>query len=242
MLPKAVQALHYQRRVYRLIETQEATATLHLVDDLTEQFQLEQMLDQVKPAYRQGTEHLHYLLKTPFRYPPLRHGSRFGSRQMPGIFYASEHTQTCLAEVAYYRLLFLQDMLTPYLKPVHSEHMLFQLQLLTTKATDLTLPPVAHLHAQLTDKRYYGFTQQLGQWLAEHQCSVIRYRSARSDGVNIAILQPDAIHSTSPEQSEQWFCQSSEQAVLFRLKNSSSAPIRFEREAFLVDGVLPRPA
>jgi hypothetical protein len=42
------------------------------------------------------------LLTTPFRYPPLRHGSRFGSRQYRGIFYGSRSRSGCLVEGAYY--------------------------------------------------------------------------------------------------------------------------------------------
>src|SRR5260370_1119544 len=48
------------------------------------------------------------LLFTPFRYPPLRHGSRFGSRYERGIWYGAETLRTAFAEVAYYRLLFLE--------------------------------------------------------------------------------------------------------------------------------------
>lgn len=67
----------------RVVENQEQIATTALVDDLQEQALLEEMLDDAKPRRRPGTEGLHYLLATPFRYPPLRHGSRFGQRSEP---------------------------------------------------------------------------------------------------------------------------------------------------------------
>ena len=69
--------------VFRIVETQEIAATTGLVDDLEEQHLLEQLLDKVKPSYREGTEKLHYLISTPFRYPPLKYGSRFGDITMP---------------------------------------------------------------------------------------------------------------------------------------------------------------
>jgi hypothetical protein len=72
--------------VSRIVETQEYAATTSLVDNLQEQSLLEQMLDKAKPDYREGTENRHYLISSPFRYPPLKHGSRFGDVTMPSFF------------------------------------------------------------------------------------------------------------------------------------------------------------
>jgi hypothetical protein len=83
----------YGAKVWRMVETQETTATLGIVDSMEEQALLEQLLDQVKPPYREGTQGMHYLLKTAFRYPPLKYGSRFGTRLMPSFFYACEAPQ-----------------------------------------------------------------------------------------------------------------------------------------------------
>ncbi|MGY3822375.1 hypothetical protein [Acinetobacter haemolyticus] len=58
--------------LYRLVESQEQIATRQLVDTLEEQALLEDMLELVKPPYPPKSEHLHYLFKTPFRYPPLK--------------------------------------------------------------------------------------------------------------------------------------------------------------------------
>ncbi|MCY0725978.1 RES family NAD+ phosphorylase, partial [Klebsiella pneumoniae] len=56
---------------------------------------------------------LHYLLKTPFRYPPLRWGSRFGSVHEPSLFYAAQRLQTAMAEAAYYRFVLWNGMAVP---------------------------------------------------------------------------------------------------------------------------------
>lgn len=72
--------------LYRLVESQEQIATRQLVDTLEEQALLEEMLETVKPSYPGRLDHLHYLLKTPFRYPPLKWGSRFGRTFEPSIF------------------------------------------------------------------------------------------------------------------------------------------------------------
>ena len=66
---------------YRLVESQESVATTEIVSNLEKQAILEDMIDnESKPGYCTGTEDLHYLLSTPFRYPPLQHGSRFGNK------------------------------------------------------------------------------------------------------------------------------------------------------------------
>src|SRR5215831_671335 len=91
---------------WRSVEAQHQVSTRKLVDSVEEQMLLEELIDHVKP--RDVTlGRLHYLLATPFRYPPLPHGSRFGGRHEPGIWYGSETRRTMFAEVAYYRLVFL---------------------------------------------------------------------------------------------------------------------------------------
>ncbi|NBT42094.1 MAG: RES domain-containing protein, partial [Alphaproteobacteria bacterium] len=62
------------------------------------------------PALPDETATLHYLLKTPFRYPPLKWGSRFSGRDLPSLFYGAGMGDTCLAEAAFYRLVFLDSM------------------------------------------------------------------------------------------------------------------------------------
>ena len=75
---------------HRMVEAQHRVATQKLVDDSAEQQILEELLERAKPpAPDDAPPGMHYLLRTPFRYPPLRHGSRFGSRAERGIFYAA---------------------------------------------------------------------------------------------------------------------------------------------------------
>ncbi|MEL4423106.1 RES family NAD+ phosphorylase [Shewanella algae] len=233
----------YLGRGYRLVESQEEAATLSLVDDFDEQMLLESLLDEVKPPYRSGTEHLHYLLKTPFRYPPLRHGSRFGSITMESFFYASESWQTCLAEVAYYRFVFMADMLEPYLEPLRSEHMLYSVDINARDCADLTLLQGQEVQQQLTHKSNYTYTQAMGAWLLQQQAQMIRYTSARAEeGVNLALHDPLVLQSTEPQECEYWICQSSAAKVAFSRRNSRSMPLTWFLKDFLQDGQLPRPA
>src|SRR6185436_5312824 len=92
---------------WRVVEAQHQVSTRKLVDSTEEQILLEELIDSVKPPDITSGR-LHYLLFTPFRYPPLPHGSRFGGRHERGIWYGSLELRSAFAEVAYYRLLFIE--------------------------------------------------------------------------------------------------------------------------------------
>ncbi|OED42013.1 hypothetical protein AB833_08290 [Chromatiales bacterium (ex Bugula neritina AB1)] len=99
------------RTLYRVVESQAQVATSKLCDNLNEADILESLLETAsKPALPRGTAHLHYPLATPWRYPPLLNGSRFGSVLEPSLFYGSLQIRTCRCECAYYRLRFYCDM------------------------------------------------------------------------------------------------------------------------------------
>jgi len=111
--------------VYRLVESQEQVATNSLVRTLAEQALLEDLIESSKPRHSATTSGLHYLLATPFRYPPLPWGSRFGSRFEPGLFYGARSVGTTLAECAYYRFVFWSGMATPPPQPLNTSHTMF---------------------------------------------------------------------------------------------------------------------
>ena len=58
-------------RLLRLVESQEQVATNSLVRTLAEQALLEDLIEASKPPLPATGHGLHYLLATPFRYPPL---------------------------------------------------------------------------------------------------------------------------------------------------------------------------
>lgn len=92
--------------LYRLVESQEQVATMGYADSLEEQAVLEEMIEAVKPPYNEAINDYHYLLKRPFRYPPLHWGSLFGKVNEPSLFYAGSTPLFTLAESAYYRFIF----------------------------------------------------------------------------------------------------------------------------------------
>src|SRR5690348_11205267 len=82
---------------WRAVEGQDLVATMRLVDTIEEQDLLEQILEEGKPPAPVGLSRLHYLIATPFRYPPQQHGSRFRAPADPGVFYAAESIRAACA-------------------------------------------------------------------------------------------------------------------------------------------------
>src|SRR3990167_11008373 len=74
---------------WQLVEAQHKIATRKLVDSLDEQAILEELIDTSKPPVPTLYLNLHPLLRTAFRYPPLKHGSRFGTFVENSIWYGS---------------------------------------------------------------------------------------------------------------------------------------------------------
>ncbi len=99
---------------WRIVEAQHLTSTRKLVDSLEEQQLLEEMLESNKPPLKKEALDLHYLLATPFRYPPLKNGPRFGTRFGSSFWYGSLELNTALAETAFYRFNFLRASLAEF--------------------------------------------------------------------------------------------------------------------------------
>ncbi len=227
-------------RIWRVVESQQQVATNELVDNLAEQILLEQLLETSKPAYPAGCERLHYLLRTPFRYPPLRWGSRFGSTFEPGIYYAAHTQQTALAESAFYRLLFFDGMQQP-LEKLTSQHLLFAARCHTQQGIKLHQPPLVEYTRLLTDPVSYLATQALGRVLRAQDYAAIEFISARdhqSQGLNVALLQPAAMRSRRPEVTLRVLAQTTAAGVAFKLEERL---LEFPLAQFLVNGCLPKP-
>ena len=231
-------------KLHRLVESQEQIATLGYVDTLDEQALLEQLLDQAKPVSQPDCEPLHYLLKTPFRYPPLKWGSRFGRVHERSLFYGGKNIAAVLAESAFYRFVFWHSMAAAPVKDrILSEHTLFSVRYYTEKGVQLQEPPFDQYQARLTDPVDYGATQQIGSAMREAQVEAFEYCSARDPdhGLCVALFSPAAFRQKKPQESSQWFCEISADRVSFTQLRSSKV-VTFGIATFQVDGVLPRPA
>lgn len=229
--------------VLRLVESQEQVATNRIVRGLEEQALLEEMLEATKPPVPAEAARLHYLLATPFRYPPLRYGSRFGSRHEASLFYAARKTSTVLAEAAYYRFVFWHGMETPPAAAFNTQHTLFACTIRSARGLRLQDPPFAAFRAVLTHPADYGATQRLGTALRAAGIEAFEYVSARDreGGLNVALFTPAALASRRPTMTQEWLCETRGETVHF-YGAEERAVHRFGLSDFAVEGVLPMPA
>ncbi|MBD9499733.1 RES family NAD+ phosphorylase [Pseudomonas sp. BGr12] len=231
-------------RLVRLVESQGQVATLQLVDTLEEQALLEELLETSKPRMPPPAEPLHYLLKTPFRYPPLRWGSRFGRRHEPSLFYGALKLETAMAESAFYRFVLWEGMATPPPSGrILSEHASFEARFQVQKGVRLHLPPFRE-HEALLDPQDYSVTQGLGSAMRDAGVEAFEYRSARcpQGGINVALFVPAAFTEKRPRNLMPWLCETTSEYVAFKHAQVPDSPRLYRREQYLVDGRLPHPA
>lgn len=227
----------------RLVENQEQKVTLRLTDDLAEHDVLESLLEESKP---EGTFHprllqFDYLLRTPWRYPPLPWGSRFGRRFEPSLFYGALDRVALFAEAAYYRLVFLDGMHEPFKERVISQFTVFEATYRSTKGYDLSQRPFSKHETVLRHRAEYGPCQALGSVLRERDIEAITYLSARTvdDRLNVALFSPLALRSRKHRNPRHGLCETTIAGVSFRLDDELHT---YPRAQFLVDGKLPMPA
>jgi hypothetical protein len=225
------------------VEAQHQVSTRKLVDSAEEQILLEELIDRVKPPDTTRGR-LHYLLSTPFRYPPLPHGSRFGARHERGIWYGSETRRTMFAEVAYYRLVFL-DGTRADLGPVTTQLTAFSVRVHSLRGIDLVAPPFDAHHRAISSPSRYTATQALGAAMRAGGVELVRYPSARDaeGGVNIAAFMPTVFGAARPRGLETWHCTATRERVeLAKRDYFGRETYAFARDRFLVGGALPAPA
>jgi hypothetical protein len=227
----------------RIVESQEQIATNALVDNLAEQALLEEMLEASKPTLPPETVRLHYLLATPFRYPPLRHGSRFGTRQEPSLFYGSLVLGAALAETAYYRLVFWSGMTVPPPSGrLTTGHTAFGARYRTSQGLSLHQEPFLDYEARITNPQDYTDSQMIGRNMRSDGIEAFEYRSARDPerGINIALFYATGFSCPTPVWQESWICETGAETVSFYSKGHGTRLYR--KELFLVAGELPVPA
>ena len=227
----------------RLVENQQQKVTLALTDTLAEHDVLENLLEASKPApaAHPRLARFDYLLRAPWRYPPLPWGSRFGRRFEPSLFYGALSRAALFAEAAYYRLVFLEGMETPFGDRVISQFTVFEAMFSTERGLDLSQPPFERHEKVLRHKSAYEPCQELGTVLRDRGVEAILYLSARADGdaLNVALFSPDALRSRKHRNPRHGLCETRPSQVSFRLGDEL---FEFPREGFLVNGELPIPA
>jgi len=210
--------------VYRIVESDLEVATSSITTTLAEQSRLEELLDEIKPISAPSKKH--YLLTTPFRYPPLKYGSRYGTINMKSYFYASKEPITCLYECAYYRFLFLNDIEIPFGEPIQTNHLLFSCSISAKKTLELTHKRFQPIKKRITRSQDYSMTQKIGNWAVENNFEVIKFPSARHEtGINYAVTSINNIKSNQPKIIERLPCTSTTERIVFNY-NSNWLSIR----------------
>jgi hypothetical protein len=202
-----------------MVEAQHAAATMKLVDTAAEQALLEDLLETAKPPMPAAARPLHYLLATPFRYPPLPRGSRFRAAGEPGVFYGADALPTACAELGYWRWRFLRD--APALQRIDAvAHTAFRTSIRVAAAIDLRVPPLARDRARWTDPGHYDATQALARDARAAGIGVIRYASVRdpAHGGCTALLTPTGFAARTPRGATQtwWLSVQQDRATWIR--------------------------
>jgi hypothetical protein len=227
-----------------MVESQEQVATLTLVDTLDEQQVLEALLEETKPPLPGTGTTQHYLLTTPFRYPPLPWGSRFGSRLRNGIFYASLSETTALAETAYYRFVFWHGMSQPPPNGrLTTEHTQFSVKIRSPQGLRLDEFPFSEHTDQISHPCDFRTSQALGDAMRDNGVAAFTYVSARDPdhGINCGCFSPAAIASKKPSNVSTWTCVTNAKHVSFLKSHAQATAMAFSLESFLVDGQLASP-
>ncbi len=192
-----------RREAWRIVEAQHVVSTMKLVDSLAEQALLEEIVEARKPPLPAEAEGLHYLLSTPFRYPPLPGGSRFRGEADPEVWYGAERMATAAAEMGYWRWRFMQDAGFERLPP--------------TQFTAFSVPAAGAM-VDLRRPRFdrdaqfwmhpldYAATQAFARVAREVPLAAIIWQSVRDPEPHccIAILTPSAFQSKAPENLRTW--------------------------------------
>lgn len=229
-------------KLYRMVENQEEVATTLITSNSEEQSILEDLLEQTKPVQTSELEKRHYLIKTPFRYPPLNYGSRFGSILEPSLFYGATDKQTVLAEVAYYRFRFLADVedsqaLTKF--NLQSNHSIFYVNTHSERAVQLTQSPFKEFKQQISAPDSFATSQKLSRLMREDGIELFSYYSARNSiGINGAAFTHKAIKSKTPKDLESWLCLTQNKRIVFHQIETRQMK-EFTFDEFCVDGKLP---
>lgn len=220
---------------WRVVEAQYVLSARDLVDTTDEHDILEALLEESKPSVNKEK---HYLVFTPFRYPPLKYGSRFGSAVEPSLWYGSLDLETAFAEVAFYQLQF-QNSTDADLNYVDTLLTAFNASLSTQNGVDLTVEPFSQYVDYISSKNTYEYSQKLGVSMREADVHAFIFFSARMDHQhkNIAAFTPDVFCNNNKHQDvfnqQTWTCTANKHVVEFtRMGISGKSRFSFERAQF----------
>jgi hypothetical protein len=204
--PAAGDLHRYRAKLFRIVEAQHSISTDRLVDDPAEQEVLERLIEATKPTMPPEARGLHHLLATPFRYGYAK-ATRFRrAHERPGVFYASEHQSTAVAETAYWRMRFFAAAPGMKLPKTNLEHLAFSIPVAVERALDLTTAPLDAGRALWTDPDDYRACQRFAERARKLGAQLIRYESVRDParGASAALFDASAFRKPVPTNEQTW--------------------------------------
>ena len=214
--------------LWRAVEGQHVVVTNRLADSLEEQTLLEDILDRHKPPLPASATKLHWLLFTPFRYPPLARGSRFRSAEDPGVWYGADEQETACAELGYWRWRFL--LASPALSELVAQPQTLFTALAKGRSIDLRAKAFDADRDKLEDPDDYQACQAIARACRSAAILLIRYRSLRDTRGRAcaAVLHWSAFAEPRPRKQETWLLEVTRERVIW----SSANPLKKERFEF----------
>lgn len=202
--------------LWRAVEAQHVVATAILVDTLDEQHTLERLLEESKPPVPPIARALHWLLFTPFRYPPPPGGSRFRGPADPGVFYGADEIRTACAELGYWRWRHLQD--SPEIAAMPAKPQTLFRAGIATGCVDLRRPPFARDAGIWTRRDDYEGCQRFARIARDAGVGAIRYESVRDPkaGGCGAVLSPAAFGPSRPLEQQTWMLSVTRERVVWQ--------------------------
>lgn len=194
-------------RCWRVVEAQHRISTMKLTDSLAEQEILEGVIERTKPPLPDDRARFDFLLMTPFRYSAANpFGSRFRKPfARAGVFYASEHADTAIAEMVFHRLMFFAESpATPW--PINAgEYTAFAAEIAAARVRDVGALPSPQRDAIL-DPESYVAGQAFADAARQDDIEIIRYPSVRDPEhrANLAVLTPRAFAQPEPAARQSW--------------------------------------
>jgi len=201
---------------WRMVESQHISSSRDLVESRQEHDILEELLESSKPPIANDK---HYLIFTPFRYPPLAYGSRFGNTFEPSLWYGSINLHTALAETAYYRLKFFDDT-SANLEYIEIPMTAFKAYIHTENGIDLTELPFKTYQDKISNKTNHDYSQRLGTEMREANIEAFIFTSARDINFsnNVAAFTPEVFEMKEKQyitNMQNWRCIANKNVIEF---------------------------
>lgn len=118
------------------------------------------------------------------------HATRFSNGLHYGTWYGALELETTVYETAFHWHRFVMDSFTVENRVIRGERRVFDTR---CDAILVDLRGKEQRERRLTDRRDYGYTQQLGRYLKDQGQNGLLVKSARCDGINAAILRPEGL-------------------------------------------------